>query len=186
MAIELVLPPLADEVVALRPWTAADLPAVLTAFGDPAIHRFSWPHERPYTEADARSFLASQQHRRGGGDELDYALAAPSQQDTILGGGSVYGIDLDQGRATVGYWVAPGARGRGVATHAVRLVAGWAFEALGIARLELTCGPDNLASQRVALRCGFVQEGVMRSHLPFKGGRRDTVLFSLLPGELRD
>jgi RimJ/RimL family protein N-acetyltransferase len=47
------------------------------------------------------------------------------------------------------------------------------------------CGPDNAASQRVAERCGFIREGVLRSHLPFKGGRRDTVLFSLLPAELR-
>jgi RimJ/RimL family protein N-acetyltransferase len=51
--------------------------------------------------------------------------------------------------------------------------------------LELNCGPDNLASQRVAERCGFMREGVLRSDLPFKGGRRDTVLFSLLTGELR-
>lgn len=54
-----------------------------------------------------------------------------------------------------------------------------------VARLELTCGPDNEASQRVAERCGFTREGVLRSHIPFKGGRRDTVVFSLLPGELR-
>jgi len=56
---------------------------------------------------------------------------------------------------------------------------------LGLARIELTCGPDNEASARVAGRCGFVREGVLRSHMAFKGGRRDTVLFSLLPGELR-
>jgi RimJ/RimL family protein N-acetyltransferase len=37
----------------------------------------------------------------------------------------------------------------------------------------------------VAARCGFVREGVLRSHVPFKGGRRDTVLHGLLPGELR-
>jgi len=55
----------------------------------------------------------------------------------------------------------------------------------GYARLELTCGPDNLASQRVAERCGFTREGVLRSHVPFKGARRDSVVFSLLPGELR-
>jgi len=45
--------------------------------------------------------------------------------------------------------------------------------------------PDNERSQRVAERAGFVQEGVLRSHMAFKGGRRDTVMFSLLPGELR-
>jgi RimJ/RimL family protein N-acetyltransferase len=64
-------------------------------------------------------------------------------------------------------------------------MAGWAFDTLGLARLELTCGPDNEASQSVAVRCGFVREGVLRSHTPFKGGRRDTVMFSLLPDELR-
>ena len=109
----------------------------------------------------------------------------PADPAVVLGGGSVYGIDLDQGHAAVGYWLWPVSRGRGIATHATRLMARWAFEVLGVARLELTCGPDNEASQRVAARCGFVHEGVLRSHMPFRGGRRDTVMFSLLPGELR-
>ena len=56
---------------------------------------------------------------------------------------------------------------------------------MGLGRLELTCGPDNHASQGVADRCGFTREGVLRSHTPFKAGRRDTVVFGLLPGELR-
>ena len=55
----------------------------------------------------------------------------------------------------------------------------------GLARLQLTCSPDNEASQRVAERCGFVREGLFRSHVPFKGARRDSVIYSLLPGELR-
>jgi RimJ/RimL family protein N-acetyltransferase len=42
-----------------------------------------------------------------------------------------------------------------------------------------------VASQRVAARCGFVREGVLRSHMRFKGGRRDTVLHGMLPGDLR-
>ena len=103
----------------------------------------------------------------------------------MLGGGSLNSIDLEHGRAAVGYWLTPEARGRGVVTHAVRLIARWAFDDVGIARLELTCGPDNRASQRVAERCGFTREGVLRSRVRFKGGRRDTVVFSLLAGELR-
>ena len=46
-------------------------------------------------------------------------------------------------------------------------------------------GPDYEASQRVAARCGFVREGVLRSHIAFKGDRRDTVFFSVLPHELK-
>jgi hypothetical protein len=60
-----------------------------------------------------------------------------------------------------------------------------AFAELGMARLELTCGPDNEASQRVADRCGFVREGLLRSHVSFKGVRRDSVIYSLLSDELR-
>ncbi len=70
-----------------------------------------------------------------------------------------------------------------MASCATRLLARFAFSELGIVRLELTCGPDNVASQRVAERCGFVREGVMREHVAFRGGRRDTVLFSLLAGD---
>jgi RimJ/RimL family protein N-acetyltransferase len=94
-------------------------------------------------------------------------------------------VRLDRGCAAAGYWLSPAARGRGLATRAVRLLARWAFGELGLARLELTCGPDNEASQQVAERCGFTREGLLRSHVPFKGGRRDSVLYSLLPGELR-
>ena len=42
-----------------------------------------------------------------------------------------------------------------------------------------------LTSQALAERCGFTREGILRSHMVFKGARRDTVMFSLLPGELR-
>ena len=91
---------------------------------------------------------------------------------------------LELGRAAIGYWLAPHARGRGVATRAVRLIFPLGIRGSASSRLELTCGPDNGASQRVAERCGFTREGVLRSHIPFKGARRDTVVFSLLPGEL--
>jgi RimJ/RimL family protein N-acetyltransferase len=178
------VPPLADDVVLLRPWRQADVPGMVQAFSDPVMQRFSW-RSAPYTETDAREFLADQEEARLHGHELNFALAGPRDQDVLLGALSLYEVRLDQGCAAVGYWLAPGARGRGAATHAVRLLARWAFAGLGLARLELTCGPDNDASQRVAGRCGFSREGLLRSHVPFQGGRRDSVIYSLLPGELR-
>jgi RimJ/RimL family protein N-acetyltransferase len=182
---EFPVPPLADDIVALRPWCEADVPGKLLAFSDPVVQRFSWPRSTRYSEADAREFFAEQERARLRGEELNFALADPGDQAVVLGGSSLYDVRLDQGCASVGYWLAPDARGRGVATHTVRLLARWAFAELGLARLELTCSPDNQASQRVADRCGFVREGLLRSHIPFKGVRRDTVVYSLLPGELR-
>jgi len=184
-ALALPLAPLADDVVLIRPWRAADVPTMVMAFADPVVQRFSWSRMMPYTEADARDYVVEQEEARRRGDALAVALISPGDDAVVLGGASLYDVDLVQGRAGIGYWAAAEARGRGVATHAVRLLAGWGFSALGLARIELTCAPDNLASQRVAERCGFVREGVLRSHRVFKGARRDSVIFSLLPGELR-
>jgi RimJ/RimL family protein N-acetyltransferase len=170
-------PPLADDVVRLRPWRG---PEELMAFADPVVLRFSWPHARAYTEEDARAFFAEREQRRLDGHELNFALVDPRDDDAVLGGGSIHEVDLEQGRAGIGYWLAAAARGRGIATRAVRLMTDWAFAGLGLARLEITCAPDNLASQRVAERAGFAREGLLRSHMAFKGGRRDTVVYGLI------
>lgn len=175
----------ADEVVALRPWRRCDVPQRFAGFSDPECLRFSWPLVEPFTEAHVWARFDAQEQARLHGEELDLAVVDPIEPEHVWGGVSVYDVDGAQARAAVGYWLASHARGRGVATRALRLLARWAFEDLAVARLELTCAPDNVASQRVAERCGFVREGVLRSHLRFQGTRRDTVLFSLLPGELR-
>jgi RimJ/RimL family protein N-acetyltransferase len=177
-------PPLAGDVVLLRPWREADLPDIVLAFGDPVMQRFSWRTAR-YTETDARDYFAKQDEARLRGEGLDFALVEPRDQNVVLGAVSLYEVRLDHGCAAVGYWLAPEARGRGAATDAVGLLARWAFAELGLARLELTCGPDNGPSQHVAERCGFSREGLLRSHVPFKGARRDSVIYGLLPGELQ-
>ena len=68
------VPPLADEVVLLRPWHEAELPGKLLAFSDPVTQRFSW-RTTQYTEADARSDFAGQEEARLRGEELNFALA---------------------------------------------------------------------------------------------------------------
>ena len=176
-------PPLSNAVVELRAWRETDLPVNLMQYNDPVVLSFSWTRSAPYTQADAREYFRAQEQGRLRGEQVDFALVDPADDRTVLGGASLY--DVHDGRGAVGYWLAPRARGRGVVTHAVRLIAAWAFDELRIVRLELTCGPENHASQRVAERCGFTREGLLRSHMTFKDGRRDTVVFSLLPGELR-
>jgi RimJ/RimL family protein N-acetyltransferase len=71
-------------------------------------------------------------------------------------------VSLSQGRASIGYWLVPAARGRGIATRAVRLLASWAFDELSIERLTLTCGPDNHASLRECLDAGSALPAIER------------------------
>ncbi|MFI5909727.1 GNAT family N-acetyltransferase [Dactylosporangium sp. NPDC051541] len=178
-------PPLADALVLLRPWRDEDAGQRYAAFTDAETLRYSWPLLDPPTPAAVTASAAQNETDRLAGLSINFAAVSPADPDHVLGAASVYDVNPAAGRAAVGYWVAPWARRRGVATHSVRLLAAWAFGPLGVERLELTCGPDNTPSAAVAARCGFVREGVLRSHLPFKGARRDTLLFSLLPGELR-
>ena len=61
--------------------------------------------------------------------------------------------------ATIAYSVFPGHRGRGLAPRAVRLAVDWAFADLGISEIRLEIDPGNLASVRVARKCGFEPAG---------------------------
>ena len=80
----------------------------------------------------------------------------------------------DHDAAEIGYWVKRGARRVGVALGAARLVIGWAFDDLGIARLELLTYPGNEASQALAARLGFTREGRLRGFLsPEQGKSRE-------------
>ena len=87
---------------------------------------------------------------------------------------SLWRVDLaDQRTAAIGYRTAPWARGRGVATAAVGAVTRWAFGALGIERIELPHAVDNGASCRVAEKCGYRAEGVLRGAYRAPDGTRD-------------
>jgi RimJ/RimL family protein N-acetyltransferase len=178
-------PPLTERAIALRAWTLDDMPFVVRACQDPFISRSSPGIPFPYTEADALEWLQSHEPARLSGRHIDLAVvhAGSGAQLGAIGLGNINSMMLT---ASIGYWLAPEARGHGYITSATRASARWAFDQLGLARIELTTEPENVASQRVAERCGFRYEGRLRSHMLIRhnGERRDSLLFSLLPGEL--
>jgi RimJ/RimL family protein N-acetyltransferase len=93
-------------------------------------------------------------------------------------------IDREAGEAELGYMTWPHARGRGVATGALRLLTDWAFSE-GIVRAYLLIAQSNEGSKRVAERAGYEREGVMRSKFLKDGMREDTELWSRLSTDVR-
>lgn len=162
------------------------MPAIVAACSDPLVSRFIPTIPSPYTEVDARSWLEAQEPNRLAGHSLEMAIA-DAGTDAVLGAIGT-GFNSSALSAYVGYWLAPEARGHGHATIALRLLCNWLFETFDLGRIALTTDPENLASQRVAQRCGFQQEGLLRSHLRRvdTGERRDSLAWSLLPGELSE
>ncbi|MGE5134653.1 MAG: GNAT family N-acetyltransferase [Gemmatimonadota bacterium] len=176
-------PPLAAGGVALRRLSGDDVPWITEACGDRELSRHVPAIPFPYSQADARAFVARAARDWAAGEGAVFVIA---RADTGVGLGTV-GLHLtpaDPGLGTVGYWLCRDARGQGSATSALRLVSGWAFADLGIERLQLITAPENMPSQRVAERAGFTREGLLRAWLPTPQGRRDSVMFSLLDTDI--
>lgn len=170
---------LRDGDLVLRPWTEDDVPALVEACNDPEIPRWIPVIPSPYTEEDGLAFV------RGEIRPAEHSLAITL--DGVVAGAIGMGVNSENYQGRIGYWVAASARGRGVCTRALRLLSRWGLDELDLQRLDLITDPDNVASQRVAEKVGFQREGVLRAHLRYPDGRiRDSVMFSLLPGELRD
>src|SRR4249920_3901126 len=96
-----------------------------------------------------------ERYEQGRRDGTSEAFAAEDEAGEFLGCVMAFGIETDEGKAELGYMVAPAARGRGVATEALRLLTDWGFTERGLARLELLISVDNTASIRVAERAGY-------------------------------
>lgn len=109
-----------------------------------------------------------------------------------VGGTGLHRIDWSVPRFEIGYWRRTGCDGKGFVTEAVNALAAMAFDALSAERVEIRCDANNAASRRVAERCGFTLEAVLRrdSRTP-AGELRDTCIFARLrdrnvPAPLRD
>lgn len=165
---------LSDGVVTLRPWQPDDAPAVFEACQDPAIGRHTYVPQ-PYEPADAESFIAiCTAARTRGSTAAGFAIVDPAT-DRVLG--SMSRPPLDGHRACFGYWLAPWARGRGVATRALRLIVDWTLATTDAIRLELYTDLDNPASGRVAERAGFVREGIRGTWDIGRDGKPIDVIF---------
>lgn len=175
---------LTDEFVVLRPWTRSEASFIAEASKDPAIERYNSP--APHSLADAvaqiESFERSWHTFAVSGNPTGVAFAIVDAASGELVG--MCGVDdwSSTDVAQFGYWLAAGARGRGFATRAARLMTGWLFK-LGAARVFVTVVSENAASAAVARRAGFTYEGTLRSSGVWQDQRQDIDVFAVLPHE---
>jgi RimJ/RimL family protein N-acetyltransferase len=164
----------------LEPLSARHLDDLDTLSRDPEVLRFTRVPEPP-PPGFARNWLA--RYEAGRRDGTAEGFAAVDADGTFLGLALAPDIDPEGRQLELGYIVAAPARGRGVATAMLRKLTDWAFAEAGALRAYLLIETGNAASLRVAERCGYVQEGVLRS-LHLKQDRRaDVTLWSRLPSD---
>jgi RimJ/RimL family protein N-acetyltransferase len=171
-----------SESVRLEPLGAAHLDAVEALVADHEVLRFTRIPEPPPPDF-ARTWLERYAEGRETGARDGFAIVA-AEDGRFLGLALAPAIDRDTRTVELGYIVTREARGRGVATEALRLLTNWAFAELGALRLELLISVDNDASKLVAERCGYIREGVLRSTYFKQDLRSDTEIWSRLPSDL--
>jgi RimJ/RimL family protein N-acetyltransferase len=173
---------LGDAEMILRPSTEQDVAAIRAVYSEPDIrHWMGWDGEPPPDDAEARANIerAAASWREGSWAVFRIAERAT---DHVVGGVNLRFAGNET--AEVSYFLRESARGRGLATRAVLLVSRWAFDELGIERIELRAHPENEASRRVAERAGFVLEGTERASRAWPDGTRfDSLVFSRLRGD---
>ena len=145
---------------------------------DPSVRRYTRVPE-PVPQDFERTW--ADRYRRGRAEHSAMNFAIEDAGDgTFLGVAVAPHLDHDERTAELGYVLDTEARGRGVATEALRLLTVWAFEEQDMIRLQLLISVSNDASKRVAQRCGYRFEGVLRGLYLNQGVREDTESWSRL------
>ena len=108
---------------------------------------------------------------------LSFAIA-DAESDNAVGAIGLWLQNLSAGRATAGYAVCPGHRGRGIATSALTALTTFAWTIPALHRVELYIEPWNNSSIHVAEASGYQREGLLRSHQEIGDTRRDMLLYA--------
>ena len=153
-------PVLRDGDLTLRPPRLDDADAVTAACEDAAIQRWTGVPS-PYRREHADSWLSGLPAQAQAGEAL--TLLGESGDGRLAGSFSLLELSRGGGYGEIGYWVAAGLRGRGIATRAVGLLHAWGVETLRLRTIEILVHRDNAPSRAVALRAGFTDTGELRT-----------------------
>lgn len=163
--------------LSIRPWEADDAPVIVEALSDTGVTdnlRDGLP--KPYTEADARDYIAFAQTAGEGA----YAFAIVVDGETVGSIQLTRQQNIHRRTAELGYYVVRRRWDSGICTEAVRQICRFAFENTDLLRVFAEPFAENAASCRVLEKAGFKLEGVLRQNAVKNGEVRDMRLYSLV------
>lgn len=156
---------------------AAELYALVKA--NPDLEEWMpWAAEQDLAATERFIAAAEEQLRDGKGFQ-----AALEPEDEIVGVVGLHAIDWVNRNTSIGYWLAEGARGRGLMTTAVSALLDHAFGELELHRIEIHCAPENRPSRAIPERLGFREEAHLRETELVGGRYLDSVVYGILAEE---
>ena len=145
----------------LRNWEAGDIPDLIEGLNNLRVSKWLAAIPYPYTERDAEDFIryATEIAEKTGNLMLAIVL---KETGKVIGGTSIEAISKRNGTADGGIWLNENYQHNGYGTEAFSARIRYAFEELGLRRMESGYFPENVPSERMQKRLGFRDEGVKR------------------------
>lgn len=177
------LPALNGRRVRLRELTLADARSLLTAVNAEEVSRFISP--QPGNVSAIERFITWARSEREAGRVACFALTT-ADSDEAIGMFQVRALEPGFATAEWGFVIGSAYWGRGLFVEAASLVVDFAFDVLGVRRLEARAAAANGRGNGALRKVGAVQEGVLRRAFLRDGRLQDQVLWSILSDEWRE
>ena len=174
--------------IIVRLWADSDAEALFAAIDSARSHLKPWMDwvERHQEPADTRDSITRWLIEFTRRENIALGIFDRADNATVLGATGFHNLDWTVPAVEIGYWVIPEVQGQGYVTEAVALLTDFALEEFAANRISIHCDPHNERSRRVAERLGYRLEGRLRNMARTPdGGLRDTLVYSLIPGDPR-
>jgi RimJ/RimL family protein N-acetyltransferase len=175
---------LTDGVILMRPFRFADAEETFAAVRESLADLKPWmsfAHDG-YSIQETKDFIRITRARWQEGTLFAFAIT-DAKTGSILGGCSLSHIHPVYHLCNLGYWVRTSRRGEGIAVRATRLAARYAFEQVGLIRVEVVMAVGNMASRRVAEKAGAHYEGILHNRMVVGREIYDAHMYSLIPSD---
>ena len=175
------IPTLTFGLVTLRPSTESDIDSIFDACQDPLIPAFTTVPSS-FTIDHAIDFVRSDPFNFAERREIRFIIEFGNGLDRKFAGViSLHTISIKNHTAEIGYWIEESMRGKGIATIATKMATDVGLTTIGFRRIDGLVDVENLSSQKLLKRAGFIQEGILRNKVTHEDGRQiDMALYAAL------
>ena len=175
------LPVITTERLVLRWVSENDVDSLFEVFSDPQVMRY-WSTPPYSTREEAVKLQQEIANSNEKETMIKWGLAL-RDSDRLIGTATLFNLNLDNGRAELGYAMGRAHWGKGYMNEALQALVHHAFEVMELRRLEADVDPRNAASIRTLERLGFQREGFLRERWHVNGEIQDALFYGLLRHE---
>ena len=178
MSQELFFPVIETERLTLKPLVIDDSDSLLGIFSDPEVMRY-WNTAPWTTNQDAIDFINESNDSMQRKESLILGVYLKSTGE-LAGKCMLFSYDKESKRAEIGFGLGRSCWGKGYISEAGEALVQYAFDSLGLRRIEAEIDPDNQSSAKVLEKLGFSQEGLLRQRWEVNGIVSDSAMYGRL------